>query len=96
MTHPALSSTPSGVLIRLKVVPGASRTKVSGILGDRLKVAVAAAPEAGKANQAVIKLISQTLGISERQVSITHGHTNPQKTVQIHGMTLQEVEAKLA
>ena len=44
-----LSASGDGTRVRVKVVPGASRTKVVGVLGDRLKVAVAAPPEGGKA-----------------------------------------------
>ena len=94
-SHPAISTIASGVSIRLKVVPGASRTKVSGLLGDRLKVAVAAAPEAGKANQAVISLISKALDIPERRITVTHGHANPLKTIEVQGATMEQALAAL-
>lgn len=77
---------PDGIALRIKVVPGASRTKVAGVLGDRLKVAVAAPPEGGKANRAVCELLAELFGVAARDVSITEGHTLPRKTVQVLGV----------
>ena len=79
----------------MKVVPGASRSKVAGVLGDRLKVAVAAPPEAGKANAAVCALLAQVLGVGVRAVQVTAGHTQPRKTVTVAGVTSQQVAERL-
>lgn len=49
-------------LIAVWVVPGSSKNEVVGVYGDRLKVRVTAAPERGEANQAVIEVISGSLG----------------------------------
>lgn len=83
-----VSSTTDGVIIRVKVVPGSSRDRISGLLGDRLKLAVAAPPEGGKANKAVCALIAQTLGIAKRDVAIIDGQTRPQKTIEALGVSL--------
>lgn len=82
--------------LKLKVVPGASRTELSGWLGDMLKVRVSAPPEKGKANGAVEALLAKTLGLSKSAVSITVGKGAQQKVVEIQGLSLQEVTAKLA
>ncbi len=81
-----ISATPDGVELRLKVVPKASRTRIVGVLGDRLKITVAAPPEQGQANIAVCQLLSQTLGVPPRQVRITAGAGSSQKTVQVVGL----------
>lgn len=83
-----LSSTPDGVAIRIKVVPGASRSKVVGVLGDRLKVAIAAPPEGGKANKAVCELLAELLNVAKRDVVIVSGKTQPTKTVEVLGVSL--------
>src|SRR5947207_8641105 len=49
--------------LHVKVVPGASRDRIAGKLGDALKVQVSAAAERGKANAAVIAVIAATLGL---------------------------------
>ncbi len=55
------SLTNQGYLLRLLVSPGARRTEVVGLQGDRLKVRVAAAPEKGAANQELIAFLARTL-----------------------------------
>ena len=82
--------------VRLKVVPGASRTRLAGMLGDRLKVQVAAPPEAGKANKAVCTLIAKTLGVAKKDVQLAAGDTQPLKTLAIAGLTANQVAGKLA
>jgi uncharacterized protein (TIGR00251 family) len=81
---PFARAIPGGVELRLKVVPGASRSAIVGALGNRLKVRVAAPPEAGKANRAVVELLAAALGVKD--VRITAGHSGPEKTVLIVGL----------
>jgi len=73
----------SDVLIRVKAVPGASRDQIAGLLGDRIKVRIAAAPEAGKANKAICRLIADALGVKPASVTIELGHTSPEKVVRV-------------
>lgn len=67
----------------LKVVPGASRTRVAGWFGERLKIQVAVPPERGKANAAVIELLAGLLGLPKSAVRLVAGASSPQKTVEI-------------
>ncbi len=90
-----LEVTGDGVTVRVKVVPGASRTKLAGTLGDRLKLMVAAPPEGGKANRAVCELLTQVFDVTPRDVAVTHGHTSPQKTVTVAGLTLGAAAQRL-
>ncbi len=92
----ALEPSNDAVLLRIKVVPGASRDRVVGMLGDRLKVSVSAAPEGGKANKAVCKLLAKTLKISPRDVSVSAGQTQPTKTIHIVGIDLDTSAQRLA
>jgi uncharacterized protein len=70
-------------LIRVKAVPGASRDAIAGVLGDRLKIRVAAPPEAGKANQAICKLLASTIGVKRQDVEILSGLASPMKCVRV-------------
>lgn len=56
---------------------------IVGVLGDRLKVKVAAPPEDGKANQAVVDLISDWL---DCDVELIAGHSRAEKLVRIRGL----------
>lgn len=83
-------------VLNIKVVPGASRTEISGWLGDALKIRVAAAPEGGKANRAVEKILAESLSLSPRSVSIISGHSNAHKRVAIEGLTMQDLSQRLS
>lgn len=85
-------SVAEGVELRLKVIPSTSRSVIVGVLGDRLKVKVTAPPEDGKANQAVIELISEWLG---RDVEIVAGHRSAEKLVRVSGLMSMD-EGRLA
>jgi len=81
----------SDVLIRIKAVPGAARSQIAGVLGDRLKVRVAAPPEHGKANAAIIKLLANALGVSAGKIRIERGHTSQVKTVRLEQADVNDV-----
>ncbi|MFT3786119.1 MAG: DUF167 domain-containing protein [Tepidisphaeraceae bacterium] len=93
---PALTSTSTGVHLAIKVVPGASRARVMGMLGaDCWKVVVSKPPSGGQANDAVVELISEVVGVPRRCVRIEAGHGSPRKTVSIDGSTVAIVQARL-
>ena len=83
MLAPRLETHGPDLLLWIKVVPGASRSQIAGVLGDRLKIRIAAAPEQGKANQAICELIARQLKIKSSQITIESGHTSPEKIVRI-------------
>ncbi len=70
--------------LRVKVVPGANRSEIIGPLGDRLKIRIAAPAENGKANQALLLLVSQWLGTKD--VQLIAGHGSAIKTLRISGL----------
>lgn len=78
-------------LLWVKVVPGASRSGIVGAHGDRLRIRVAAPPEAGKANEALCLLLAHALGLRARDVRVESGMTNPEKTLRIVGRGPDEV-----
>lgn len=84
------------VMLRVKAVPGASRESISGLLGDRLKVRVSAAPEGGKANKAIARLLARSLGIKPAQIQLRAGQTNPEKIFAIEGVTPEHICQSLA
>lgn len=81
--------------LRIKVVPGASRNTIAGLLGDRLKIRTNAPPEDGKANKAVCKFLAKALRIKPAQVQVHRGHTNPEKTISINECTLDDISSSL-
>ena len=81
--------------ITVKVVPRASRDGVAGRYGDGVKVRVSAPPEGGRANQAVVTVLAAALGVRAERVSIVKGHTQARKVVEVAGMDVSEVLARL-
>jgi uncharacterized protein (TIGR00251 family) len=90
------SETGGTVRLSLKVVPGASRDRIVGALGDALKIAVSKPPQDGAANKAVVKLLAAELGVPEANISIVRGHSTPRKEVRVAGLTAEQLTSRLA
>jgi uncharacterized protein (TIGR00251 family) len=91
----ALQQDGDDVLIHIKAVPGSSRDVIRGLLGDRLKVAVSAPPEGGKANAAIIRLLRDTLGVHERDIELHAGSTSVRKSIRVRRAQLADVASAL-
>jgi uncharacterized protein (TIGR00251 family) len=91
----ALREVDGAVHFAVKVVPGASRTRIQGLHGDALKVQVAAPPEGGKANAAVVALLAEALGTTPNQVALVRGAGSPRKTIAVRGLTAGLVVQRL-
>lgn len=85
----------AGAVIAVKVVAGASRDGVAGVIGDRLKVTTSTAPEKGKANAAVAGTLADFFGFAKRQVRLVSGTTRPQKSFLLEGIDTKTVREKL-
>ena len=82
--------------IRLRVAPGAAQSGIVGRHGDGWKVRVAAAPESGKANEALVRLLAQTLAVPRSAVAVASGRASRDKIVTVTGVDLSHTEAALA
>jgi hypothetical protein len=82
--------------LRLRVVPGAPRSGIVGRHGDAWKVRVSAAPEAGKANDAVLDLLARTLDLPRRDLELTAGRASRDKVVAVGGLTSEAADDMLA
>jgi uncharacterized protein (TIGR00251 family) len=81
---PFFQPTPQGCLLRLTVVPGAQRTQVVGLYGDRLKVRLAAPPEKGAANRELIDFLARSLHLPKTALILTQGAAGRAKVVAVH------------
>lgn len=79
------------LLFSVRVQPKASADRIVGEHGGALKITVTAAPEKGKANAAVIALLSEKLGIPKSAIEIVRGETSRLKTVRIRGLTTESL-----
>jgi uncharacterized protein (TIGR00251 family) len=76
-----LAETAGGVRLRLRVKAGGRRNAILGAHGGALKLTVTAAPEKGKANRAVLALLSKALEIPASSLEILSGTSSPDKVV---------------
>lgn len=82
--------------VRIRVSPAARRTELAGRHGDGWKVRVSAPPERGRANDAVLDLLAETLELPRRSLSIVSGHGAREKVVLMEGIGRAETERRLA
>jgi uncharacterized protein len=81
--------------LRIRVSPRAARTELAGRHGDTWKVRVAAAPERGRANEAVVALLAEQLELPRPSLSVVAGGTSPDKVVELRGLAPDEAERRL-
>jgi uncharacterized protein (TIGR00251 family) len=95
---PFFSPTSQGYLLRLTVVPGAQRTQVVGLYGDRLKVRLAAPPEKGAANRELLDFLARSLNLPKNSLRLTLGAQSRSKVVVVYDLSpdLSERLARLA
>jgi uncharacterized protein len=92
---PAILARGGALLVGVRVMPSAARTEIRGVYGDRLKVAVNAAPEAGKANARLIQALTGWLDMRAEQVAVHAGHGSRDKIVAFSGIMEEELRGKL-
>ena len=81
--------------LRLRVSPGAGRAGIVGRHGDAWRIRVTAPPEDGRANEAVLRLLSDVLSVPRKDLSIVSGHTARDKTVVLDGVGPALIERRL-
>lgn len=86
-----ITEVADGVILDLRVQPGAARTAVCGRYGDAIKVKVSAPPLDGRANDAVLRLVADELGVRPSEVSLVSGASSRSKRVLVSNITVERV-----
>lgn len=81
--------------IRVRTQPASSKDQVVGLHDDAIKIKIAAPAVDGKANQHLIKFLAKKLSIPKRDIDITKGQTSRLKTIQINGLTSEQIHQAL-
>ena len=81
-----VTAVPGGVRVRLRVQPRASRSEIVGIVGDALKVRLAAPPVDGAANDALIRFLAESLHAPRSSLTLVSGGTSRSKVIDIQGI----------
>ena len=78
------------------VIPHAPSDSVLGRDGDGIKLQVTGEAGDSKSNKALIELVASAIGVKPYQVTLTKGHYHPRKTVQIQGLSFEELQIRLS
>ena len=82
--------------LMLRVHPGARETRVLGRAADGAwRLRVRAAPEAGRANEAVVRLLAEVLGLNHGALRLAAGQSSRSKWIEIDGLAAADVESRL-
>lgn len=81
---------PKGCTLSLYIQPGASRSELSGLHGDRLKVKIKAPPVDGEANACLIEFFAEVLKIPKKKVHLIQGESSRQKVLLVE-LTPEEI-----
>lgn len=84
------------ITLTLHIQPGAKKTEFAGLHGEALKIRLAAPPVDGKANEALIKFIAETLRLPKSAVSLKSGQTSRRKVLEIIGAEVAAVAALIS
>ncbi|MFN4260397.1 MAG: DUF167 domain-containing protein [Gemmataceae bacterium] len=90
-----ISDHPAGCVLLVKAQPGARRAAIVGEHGGALKVAVTAPPEDGRANKALIDLLSDQLGVKRAHIELLGGAASREKKFLLHGLAASTLAARL-
>ncbi|MHC4841076.1 MAG: DUF167 domain-containing protein [Planctomycetota bacterium] len=98
MNRLELRDVDGAVGMKLRVTPGARRSRIKGVHAGALKLSVAEPPEKGKANDGVIRLLAKALDIPAKNIEITSGLASQNKAAVLVGIdepTLQQTISEL-
>jgi len=82
--------------IRVRVHPGARRERIVKRVDDgSWRIEVHAPPEDGRANDAVVRLLADVLGVKRSDVRVVTGHGARGKVIEVEGLESADIEARL-
>ncbi|GCE47479.1 hypothetical protein EI42_01016 [Thermosporothrix hazakensis] len=80
--------------ISVRVIPRSGKNSLEWEQGT-IKARLTAPPVDGAANAALIDLLAQSLAVPKRSIQIVRGETGRQKTLEIEGVTLDEIQERI-
>jgi uncharacterized protein (TIGR00251 family) len=84
------TDAPDGCTLALRVHPGAKRDAIAGLHDGQLKVSLTPPPTDGRANEALIRLLAERLGIPRNRISLIAGASSRSKAVRVQGLSAAE------
>ena len=76
-----------GSWLRVRVVPGARSTQITGLVEGRLRIRLAARPIDGQANEELCRFLARVCGVRRAAIDIARGETSRSKDLFVAGLT---------
>jgi uncharacterized protein len=83
------------IALSIRIQPRASKNEITRMENGGLKIRLTAPPVDGAANEALIRLLADTLSVARSQVEIVSGHTSRDKIIRIRGVGKADAERLL-
>lgn len=90
-----LRAETDGVILSVKLQPRASADEIGKPLGSELRIKVTAPPVDSAANEALIRLVAETLDCPRNHIELLRGDTSRHKVLKLHGVSAEHALAKL-
>jgi uncharacterized protein (TIGR00251 family) len=90
-----LSEKDGAVRFEVRAKPRASKSRGLGWKGDALEVSLAAPPVDGAANEELVRVLADALGVARRRIAIARGEGSRTKLVEVSGASLDQVRSRL-
>ena len=91
----ALEPHPEGAILPVRAHAGARRNEIRGEQNGMLRVSVTQAPEKGKANKALIAVLSKGLSLKKSQIELISGATSPEKRFLVREVTTDQLRERI-
>lgn len=84
--------TETAIIFKVYLQPRASQEGIDGLMGDAVKVRIAAPPVEGKANKALQRFLAKRLAIPPSQIEIIAGQRSRNKLLRITGVSREAAQ----
>jgi len=90
-----ISAQPDGVTLAIKLQPRAARNEIGEPIGNELRAQVTAPPVDSAANEALLRLLAETLDCPRSKLELIRGHTSRHKVIRVYGVTARQILNRL-
>jgi len=87
--------TGNDIKVKVKIVPGSSKSKIIGAYNNALKISIAAPPVEGKANKKCIAYLAKYFDVAKSKIEIISGQTGKNKLIKIYDISQEEFLDKI-
>ncbi len=81
--------------VAVHVLPRASREGVAGFSGDAVRIRLTAPPLEDRANEALVRFLSESLAVPRSRVTIVSGRRGRKKVVRVAGVSREDLFLRL-